>query len=78
MSGVSVALQRLSKYIRLGLLLQKSINPSVDFCNLVPSLAVFRSLSYFRGSTYTPLVLKLNNSREGGMSEEQIGLEDFY
>lgn len=55
-SPVSVSPSRLSKYISLRLLLQKSINHSVDFGNLVPSLAVFRSLSYFRASTYTACI----------------------
>lgn len=44
---VSVSPSELSKYISLRLFLQKSMNHSVDFGNLVPSLAVFRSLSYF-------------------------------
>lgn len=55
-SRVSVSPCRLSKYISLCLLLQKSINHSVYFGNLVPSLAIFRSLSYFRASTYTACI----------------------
>lgn len=37
-------------------IITESINNSLDFGNFVPSLAVFRSLSYFRASTYTACI----------------------
>lgn len=55
-SHVAVSPSRRWKYISLCLLLQKSINHSVGFGNLVPSLAVFRSQSYFRAGTYTACI----------------------
>lgn len=37
-------------------IITESINNSLEFGNFVPSLAVFRSLSYFRANTYTACI----------------------
>lgn len=73
-SCVSVLPLNFSKYITLRLLLQ---NPSIIHWILVTLCPhwLFLAAWAILGPALTQLVLKLNNSREGGMSERGNGLK---